>query len=139
MSKTAVKTEKNIRPVIYRDFFTDFSMHSATGELKSKTNEEAIKQSVRNLLLTDKYERPMQPLIGYQLKGMLFENYTPETQIAIKQVVSDCITYYEPRATLIDVIVVPELDGTSVTVTVTFGIINKPEPVNLDSVLERMR
>ena len=139
MSKTAVKTEKNIRPVIYRDFFTDFSMHSATGELNTKTNEEAVKQSIRNLLLTDKYERPMQPSIGSGLKGMLFENYLPETQIAIKQVVTDCIEYYEPRANLIDVIVVPELDGTSVTVTVTFGIINKPDPVNLDIVLERMR
>ena len=139
MSKTAVKTEKNIRPVIYRDFFTDFSTHSATGELNTKTNEEAVKQSIRNLLLTDKYERPMQPLIGSGLKGMLFENYLPETQIAIKQVIADCIGNYEPRANLINVIVVPELNGTSVTVTVTFGIINKPDPVNLDIVLERMR
>ena len=139
MSKTATKTEKNIRKVVYRDFFTDFSMHSSTGELNTKTNEEAVKQSVRNLLLTDKYERPMQPTLGCQLKGMLFENYTPETQVAIKQVVSDCISYYEPRASLIDVVVVPEMDGTSVAVTVTFGIINKPEPVNLDIVLERMR
>jgi len=139
MSKTATKTEKSIRPVIYRDFFTDFSMHSATGELNSKTNEEAVKQSVRNLLLTDRYERPMQPTIGSGLKGLLFENYTPETQVVMKQVIIDCIEQFEPRADVIDVIVVPQLDGTSITVTVTFGIINKPDPVNLDIVLERMR
>ena len=139
MSKTTVKTERNIRPIIYRDFFTDFSMHTATGELNTKTNEESVKQSIRNLLLTDRYERPMQPTIGSGLKGMLFENYTPETQVMLKQTINECISLYEPRATIIDVIVVPEIDGTSVRVTVTFGIINKPDPVNLDIVLERMR
>ena len=138
MSKTAVKTEKNIRPVIYRDFFTDFSMHSATGELNTKTNEEAVKQSIRNLLLTDKYERPMQPSIGSGLKGMLFENYTPQTQIVAQEVVKECISTYEPRANVINVVVVPEFEN-SVTVTVTFSIINNPDPVNLDIVLERMR
>lgn len=139
MSKTTVKTERNIRPIIYRDFFTDFSMHTATGELNTKTNEESVKQSIRNLLLTDRYERPMQPTIGSGLKGMLFENYTPETQVMLKQTINECISLYEPRATIIDVIVVPEIDGTSVRVTVTFGIINKPDPVNLDIVLERTR
>ena len=139
MSKTTVKTERNIRPIIYRDLFTDFSMHTATGELNTKTNEESVKQSIRNLLLTDRYERPMQPTIGSGLKGMLFENYTPETQVMLKQTINECISLYEPRATIIDVIVVPEIDGTSVRVTVTFGIINKPDPVNLDIVLERTR
>ena len=138
MSKTAVKTEKSIRPVIYRDFFTDFSMHSATGELNTKTDELAVKQSIRNLLLTDKYERPMQPTIGSGLKGLLFENYTPQTQIIIQDNIRECISKYEPRANVLDVIVVPEFDN-SVTITVTFGIINKPDPVNLDIVLERMR
>ena len=139
MSKTTIKTEKNIRPVIYRDFFTDFSMHAATGELNVKTNEEAVKQSIRNLLLTDRYERPFQPFIGSNLKGMLFEHYTPQTQIVIKDSVTEVIANHEPRANLIDVIVIPEQGGTAVTVTIVFSVINNPAPVHLSIILERMR
>ena len=139
MSKTTIKTERNIRPVIYRDFFTDFSMHAATGELNSKTNEEAVKQSIRNLLLTDRYERPFQPYIGSGLKGMLFEQYTPATELMITNSVKEVISNHEPRANLINVISSPAQGGTAITVTVVFSIINNPDPVQLSVILERMR
>ena len=139
MSKTTIKTERNIRPVIYRDFFTVFSMHAATGELNSKTNEEAVKQSIRNLLLTDRYERPFQPYIGSGLKGMLFEQYTPATELMITNSVTEVLANHEPRASLINVVSSPAQGGTSVTVTVVFSIINNPDPVQLSVILERMR
>ena len=57
MSKVAVVTENRSDVTVYSDFFTDFSRNAVTGQLNKKTNAEAVKQSVRNLLLTDKLER----------------------------------------------------------------------------------
>ena len=95
MSKTTIKTERNIRPVIYRDFFTDFSM--------------------------------------------LFEQYTPATELMITNSVKEVISNHEPRANLINVISSPAQGGTAITVTVVFSIINNPDPVQLSVILERMR
>ena len=72
MSKTQTLTANTIKSVVYSDFFTDFSRHINTGQLNKKTNEDAVKQSVRNLLLTNHYERPFQPQIGSNLKQLLF-------------------------------------------------------------------
>ena len=139
MSKTAVKTEKSIRPVIYRDFFTDFSMHSATGELNTKTDELAVKQSIRNLLLTDHYESPFQPDIGSNLKALLFENFTPSTVASVKSEVANVINRHEPRAILLDVGCFPNSDGNAIGVKVTFRIINSTSPATLDIILEGVR
>ena len=107
--------------------------------MNSKTNEEAIKQSIRNLLLTDRYERLFQPYIGSGLKGMLFEQYTPATELMITNSVKEVISNHEPRANLINVISSPAQGGTAITVTVVFSIINNPDPVQLSVILERMR
>ena len=55
MSKTQTLTANTIKTEVYSDFFTDFSRHTNTGQLNRKTNEDAVKQSIRNLLLTDFY------------------------------------------------------------------------------------
>ena len=90
MSKTQTLTANTIKEVVYSDFFTDFSAHVNTGQLNKKTNEDAVKQSVRNLLLTDMYERPFQPTIGCNLRGLLFENFTPDTQLLAKKYIEEC-------------------------------------------------
>ena len=139
MSKITALTANTERSVIYSDFFTDFSRHVNTGQLNTKTNEDAVKQSIRNLLLTDHYERPFQPSIGSNLKSMLFENFTPHLQLRVKKEVSKCIQKYEPRAALLDVKVVPNIDGNAVGVQVAFRIINSTIPATVDIVLERIR
>ena len=58
MSKVSVATANTAKEIVFSDFFTDFSRSPTSGMLNRKTNEDAVKQSIRNLLLTDKYERP---------------------------------------------------------------------------------
>ena len=77
MSKVTQTTEVSKTTVFYSDIFTDFTRHAVTGELNKKTNESSIKQSVKNLLLTNKYERLFEPELGSNLKALLFENATP--------------------------------------------------------------
>ena len=139
MSKTQTVTTETSKRVIYSDFFTDFSPHVNTGQLNKKTNEDAVKQSVRNLLLTDFYERPYQPKIGSNLKALLFENYGPETQILIIDAVTDVFDKFEPRAVLISVNPIANPDNNSISVTIKFRIINSTEPASLQLLIERVR
>ena len=129
MSKITAVTANTAKKVIYSDLFTDFSRHINTGQLNRKTNEDAVKQSVRNLLLTDRYERLMQPEIGSDLRSLLFESFNPATQIVARELVTECIQRYEPRAILTNLIVQPNIDRNSLAVTVSFRIINNTESV----------
>jgi phage baseplate assembly protein W len=139
MSKIQTLTDHSIKKVVYSDFFTDFSRNSATGQLNRKTNASAVKQSIRNLLLTDRYERPFQPQIGSGLKGLLFENYTPGLELRAKKMVEEVFDNHEPRAELLKVDVGGNPDFNTLSFQITFRIINTTEPETLEIILERTR
>lgn len=139
MSKVATLTANTSKKIVYSDFFTDFSVHVNTGQLNRKTNEDAVKQSVKNLLLTDFYERPMQPELGSNLKALLFENYTPATQLRAKAYIQDVFDNHEPRAELIESQVSFNEAHQSLICSIYFRIINSKEPTRLDLVIERTR
>lgn len=124
---------------IYADLFTNFDKHPILDDVAVKTNEAAIKQSIRNLILTNKGERLYQPDIGGDVKRLLFENMTPQTILLIKQVIEKSIEIYEPRANLIDVIVSPREDQNAVSISISFNVINRQEPISLNVVLDRVR
>ena len=139
MSKTQALTDLSISSIVYSDFFTDFSRHTNTGQLNKKTNELAVKQSIRNLLLTDHYERPFQPEIGSNLRSLLFDNFTPATQLQAEQYIKEVFTNHEPRAVLLDTAILPSPDMNSLQVSIYFRIINTTEPTQLDIIIERVR
>ena len=139
MSKTQTLTDLNISPVVYSDFFTDFSRHVNTGQLNRKTNDNAVKQSIRNLLLTDHYERPFQPQIGSNLRSLLFENFTLATQAQVEQYINEVFDNHEPRAELLNVVVTPNPDLNSMGISIYFRIINTTEQTQLDIIIERVR
>ena len=139
MSKLQTVTEKTIAIEKFSDIFTDFSIHPTTGQLNKKTNENAIKQSVRNLLLTDKYERPFHPEIGSNLRALLFENMTPGISIEAEEYVRDVINNYEPRAILLATNLSFMNDNNAVNVEVRFSVINTDEISTINFVLTRNR
>ena len=139
MSKTRTLSPHSIKTVVYSDFFTDFSVNSATGKLNTKTNELAVTQSVRNLLLTDHYERPFQPGIGSNLRSLLFENFTPATELQVEAYVKEVFDNHEPRANLLEVYTIPSPDLNSIGVSIVFSIINNTVPTQMDLMIERVR
>ena len=139
MSKVAVVTQNRAATTtVYSDFFTDFTRNAVTGQLNKKTNAEAVKQSVRNLL-TDKLERLFQPNVGGGLKGLLFENATPFTQMQVQAYINETIRNYEPRAELISTELEFKNDKHEARITITFAIINIEDPVTFTLGLERTR
>jgi len=98
-----------------------------------------VKESIRNLLLTDKGERPMQPRLGGDIRRLLFDNMTSATLTIIKQVVEETIRNYEPRAQLIGVDVRSTIDDNAVQITVVFNVINSEDDITLTTTISRVR
>jgi phage baseplate assembly protein W len=132
-------TSPSPNKILYSDFFINLDMHPVSRDAASRNNENAIKESMRNLLMTDAGERPFQPKLGGNIRAMLFEHITPQTMISMREQIRECLIQYEPRANLIDVIVNPDYDRNHVNVTIVFNVINRQEPISLDVIITRVR
>lgn len=125
--------------IVYSDFYTDLDKHPIRNTLLRKTNVDAVKQSIRNLLLTDKGERLFQPNLGGHIRGMLFENITAQTFLTMQEHIKDVLTAHEPRANIIEVVVSETFNQHEIQVRILFTIVNLQEPVTLEIILERVR
>lgn len=123
----------------FSDIDLNFTAHPVTGDISIRYDEDAIKNSVKNLILTHNYERPFHSDIGSPVHGLLFELNTPLLSITIKKTITDLIFNHEPRVDLIDVRVDVSPDNQSVYVTIIFKILNTSAPITLDITLERTR
>lgn len=124
---------------LYSDFPMTMDPNPVSEDLTRITDEEAIKQSIRNLLLTDRGERLFQPNLGSDLRALLFENITADTLILIQEKVKDTIDNYEPRCNLISVDATSGIDTNEVRVRILFNVINITQPIELNVTLSRVR
>ena len=123
----------------YRDLDLFFSKKT-NKDLNKVTDIEAVKRSVRNLILHNTFEKPFHPEIGGNVRGLLFENMTPMTSAVIARKIEDSIINHEPRARLVGVKTQPDFDTNGYNVSVYFYVANAPtELVELDTFLERLR
>jgi len=113
--------------------------YSNPSDLILRFNENAIKASVKNLILTMNYERRFHPEIGSQVNSLLFEPATPLLGAVMERTIRNTIENFEPRVTLNDVSVNINPDNNSAAVSIKFTILNTQTPQNLNLVLERTR
>ena len=129
---------RNVRQ--YSDLDLFFFKKQGSGDVNRITDIEAVKRSVRNLVLTNFYEKPFHPEIGSGIRDMLFENMTPITAVVLARKVEDVIENFEPRARLTGVQAIPDFDRNLYEVTVYFYVVNAPtELVEVTQLLERLR
>ena len=95
---------------IYNDLNLDFQQNTATKDIQKITDVESVKRSVRNLINLNHYEKPFHPEIGSNLRGMLFENITPQMSHAISKEIDLLIRNFERRARLVQVSTMPQFD-----------------------------
>ena len=124
---------------VYSDFRNDMAVHPLRGDLLLVTNEVSIQQSLRNLLLTNRYERPFRIDVGSNVRQLLFEPATPQTAANLRRAIIETIENHEPRVNLIDIIVTPSPDTNTYSITVVFNLINSEDPQSFDILLERVR
>jgi phage baseplate assembly protein W len=123
----------------YTDLDLDFIAHPITGDVTKKVGPDAIARSIRNLVMTNYYDRPFRSQIGSNALKMLFENIGPLTAINLEQAISDVVTYFEPRARLIGVKVKADPDNNGYSAKIAFYVKNRPEPFQTTLFLERVR
>ena len=130
--------KRNVRQYTDLDLF--FGKKSSNSDVQEITDVKAVKRSIRNLVLLNHYEKPFHPEIASGVRDMLFELMTPVTANILARKIEDVINNYEPRARLISVTALPNLDQNSYEVSVEFYVVNQPtELVDLTIMLERVR
>jgi len=129
---------RNVRQYTDLDLF--FGKKTSNSDVQEITDIKAVKRSIRNLVLLNHYEKPFHPEIASGVRDMLFELMTPVTATILARKIEDVINNYEPRARLISVTALPNLDQNSYEVSIEFYVVNQPtELVDLTIMLERVR
>ena len=129
---------RNVRQYTDLDLF--FGKKSSNSDIQDITDVKAVKRSIRNLVLLNHYEKPFHPEIASGVRDMLFELMTPVTAQILARKIEDVIQNFEPRARLISVTALPNLDRNEYEVSIEFYVVNQPtELVDLTIMLERVR
>ena len=136
-SGDGTSTSKNTK--VWKDLNLNFTKNSVTNDIIKIEGVNAVKRSVRNLINTNHYERPFHPELGSGVRELLFENMTPLTEIFLAKKIEEILVEYEPRVRLISVNVNSQPDENKYGVVVTFYVVNHPEPIIIDTFLERLR
>jgi phage baseplate assembly protein W len=124
---------------IFSDLDLNFTAHPVTGDITRRFDENAVKASLKNLILTSNYERPFHSEIGSPVRALMFEPASPMLANLLKRAIVDVVNNFEPRVKLDDVNVNFSPENNSVYISIYFRIINSERPITLDLVLERTR
>lgn len=123
----------------YKDLDLNFNIHPVRKDINKHTAEMAVINSVKNLILTNHYEKPFRPEIGSNIRKLLFENMDTITASAIEREIVQTITNFEPRVQVDTVSVSTDFDNNRFGVALSFYIINRTDPVTIQFFLERVR
>lgn len=142
--KTARSNEEYKISAKNRDLFSDFNHsflpHPNTGQISRKTNVDSIRLALRNLILTNKYERLRNPTYGSNIGHWLFEQLAdPRQTREIEEHIEEVVKNFEPRVRILEVNAVADEEGNAVNVDIQFSISTSASPENLNITLYRVR
>ena len=123
----------------FSDLDLNFTANPVSKDVSKKYDENAIKQSIKSLILTRNFERPFRSDIGSQIKTLMFEPITPMLSALIKKTIENTLNSYEPRANILNISVLLSPDNNGIYVTIVFAIVNTSTPISVDLFLERTR
>lgn len=124
---------------IFKDFDLSFSVNPITGDLGTKSDVNSIQQSIKTLINTNFFERPFQPTLGCNIRGLLFELASPVVVNDIKTVINDVLTNYEPRIDLIEIKVSDLSDSNAYNISIIYNLKNNKTVNTFETVLKRLR
>lgn len=133
-------TVKSTQNKEYVDIDLSFAAKGA-GDVYKKTAISSVTQSLKNLLMTNRTEKPFSPYFGANLNSYLFELLDQGTVNEMQNAIVQNIVVFEPRINPDTLQVIPEADinGNSVTLTIIFNIVNSSKTVEFTTRLNRLR
>jgi len=135
----------SLKKTSHKDFDLSFRQHPKTGKLLIKKDDDAVKQAVKNLVMTNKYERVFNPEFGGDVRSRLFDLTTSSTQFDLEDLINTTIKNFEPRVQLYDdqgvdtVTVLSYPDTNALAIRVKFKIVSSLNNVSLDINVNRVR
>lgn len=128
-----------IQKIQFSDLDLLFTTHPTTKDLTLSLNEDAIKRSIKNLVLTKHYERPFHPEIGSNIYSMLFEPMSGLMSNFIETELFNTINNFEPRVKLNNIDVAVNYEENGYNVNISYYIKGKTDLVDMTLFLERLR
>ena len=123
----------------FKDLDLSFTLHPVRKDVNTYRAEYAVINSVKNLILTNHYEKPFQPEIGSNIRKLLFENIDSIIAAQIERAVTETINNFEPRVDVSKVTAVPDPDNNRYKLQLEFFIVNQTSPITINFFLERIR
>jgi len=123
----------------FRDLDLSFNIHPVRKDVNVHKSERAVINSIKNLVLTNHYERPFQPELGSNIRRLLFENVDSVMAAQIEREIEETIENFEPRAQVSRVTAIAAPDENKYEVVMEFFVINNPNPITINFFLERIR
>jgi phage baseplate assembly protein W len=138
-----VASSGSINPIRKEVQFSDLGItmtaHPITGKVTVKKNAEAVIGALKNLILTNRFERPYDPLFGADIRSRLFENFDPIEQVNIEEDIKSAIKNFEPRVRINEVRVVASPNSNRVQIGISFYVTNEAQPITVGLEIERTR
>ena len=136
----AFRKEKPIKPEpIYSDLSTNFSLNAMTGDVVRLTEMDAVKRAIKNLIMTEKYERLLDPRFGAGINALLFEPMSPMITMTLRQIIEENIRTYEPRADIKTIDVVPDEYSQTYYIDIVFSLRNTNQTGTVQFFIDRIR
>ena len=134
MATTNIDSTRN-----FRDLDLNFAIHPITKDVNIYKAEYAVINSVKNLILTNHFEKPFQPEVGSNIRRLLFENVDSIIAAQIEREIEETITNFEPRVQISSVIAIHAPEENGYKIRLEFFVINNPDPITINFFLERIR
>ena len=134
MATTNIDSARN-----FRDLDLNFAIHPITKDVNIYKAEYAVINSIKNLILTNHFEKPFQPEVGSNIRRLLFENVDSIMAAQIEREIEETITNFEPRVQISSVVAVHAPEENGYKIRLEFFVINNPDPITINFFLERIR
>jgi phage baseplate assembly protein W len=134
MATTNIDSTRN-----FIDLDLNFAIHPIRKDINTHKAEYAVINSVKNLILTNHFERPFQPEVGSNIRRLLFENVDVILAAQLEREIEETVNNFEPRVQVSSIIATPAPDENGYKVIMEFFVINNPDPIKINFFLERIR
>lgn len=124
---------------VYSDFMINLNFHPNTNTLMVNKDIQAVNRAMKNLLLTNKYERLFNPTLGSNIRSVLFENMSPFIEDDLREMIKETIENYEPRVSILEVEVVAKPDSNGFDITIQYVMKNIAAPISITIPIFRER
>lgn len=124
---------------VYKDLDLNFTAHPVTKDVVKRTGDAAIIGALRNLILTNYYEKPFSPTFGSRIRGLLFENVSFIIANALETEIRSAVDTFEPRVQIKGVKVQAKPEENRYNVSIVFYIDNVEDPITINMFLEKVR